>query len=182
MRKGIILAGGSGTRLWPLSRKSYPKQFVPLVGDATLFQAVARRLSGATDDFVFTRPMVLTNAMFRFIIAEGRARKGAVELIELFAAGGVDVQCQAQVLATARWPQFDPGRVKSGVKLFGHVRDGVDKSVDLEPHDFDGEHAGVLDQAVAARVGGVLAHAQIVTAAKHPKRQPKYPTRGWGSI
>ena len=34
----IILCGGSGSRLWPLSRKSYPKQFVPLVGDKTLFQ------------------------------------------------------------------------------------------------------------------------------------------------
>jgi hypothetical protein len=43
----VLLAGGSGTRLWPLSRKSYPKQFVPLVGEETLFQASARRLSGA---------------------------------------------------------------------------------------------------------------------------------------
>ena len=33
----VILAGGSGTRLWPLSRKSYPKQFVPLLGEGTLF-------------------------------------------------------------------------------------------------------------------------------------------------
>lgn len=66
----VILAGGSGTRLWPLSRNSYPKQFVPLLGDTTLFQAAAQRLSGETDRFAFTRPMVLTNACFRFIIAE----------------------------------------------------------------------------------------------------------------
>lgn len=72
----VILAGGSGTRLWPLSRKSYPKQFVPLVGDTTLFQAVARRLSGGTEYFTFARPMVLTNALFRFIIAEQLTQEG----------------------------------------------------------------------------------------------------------
>ena len=40
----VILAGGSGTRLWPLSRKSYPKQFSSLIGDKTLFQQTALRL------------------------------------------------------------------------------------------------------------------------------------------
>ncbi len=62
----VLLCGGSGTRLWPLSRKSYPKQFVPLVGDTTLFQATASRLSGPD----FDAPLVLTNAEFRFIVAE----------------------------------------------------------------------------------------------------------------
>ena len=42
----VILCGGSGSRLWPLSRKSYPKQFVPLVGDKTLFQNSSERLTG----------------------------------------------------------------------------------------------------------------------------------------
>ena len=60
----VILCGGSGTRLWPLSRQSYPKQFVPLMGDETLFQAAARRMAG------FAPPMVLTNADFRFIVTE----------------------------------------------------------------------------------------------------------------
>ena len=66
----VLLCGGSGTRLWPLSRKSYPKQFVPLVGEETLFQASAKRLSGDTDALGFAAPMVLTNADFRFIVAE----------------------------------------------------------------------------------------------------------------
>ena len=61
-----ILCGGSGTRLWPLSRKSYPKQFVPLLGSETLFQASARRLDGEG----YAPPTVLTNADFRFIVAE----------------------------------------------------------------------------------------------------------------
>ena len=67
-----ILCGGSGTRLWPLSRKSYPKQFVPLLSDETLFQASARRLAGG----VFAPPLVLTNADFRFIVTEQLAEIG----------------------------------------------------------------------------------------------------------
>ncbi len=72
----VILAGGSGTRLWPLSRKSYPKQFVPLLGEETLFRSVVRRLSGAGEGFAFGRPVVLTNAAFRFIVAEQLAQEG----------------------------------------------------------------------------------------------------------
>ena len=66
----VILCGGSGTRLWPLSRKSYPKQFVELMGEETLFQASARRMSGASDALSFRSPLVLTNADFRFIVTE----------------------------------------------------------------------------------------------------------------
>lgn len=66
----VLLCGGSGTRLWPLSRKSYPKQFVPLVGDETLFQASARRLYGKSGHLEFAAPVVLTNSDFRFIVVE----------------------------------------------------------------------------------------------------------------
>jgi len=67
-----ILCGGSGTRLWPLSRQSYPKQFVQLMGEETLFQASARRLSGPG----FAPPTVLTNSDFRFIVTEQLAGAG----------------------------------------------------------------------------------------------------------
>ena len=62
----VILAGGSGTRLWPLSRKSYPKQFSSLVGQDTLFQQAALRTRGTE----FNPPIVITNSDFRFIVAE----------------------------------------------------------------------------------------------------------------
>ena len=68
----VILCGGSGTRLWPLSRKSYPKQFSKLIGDQSLFQMSASRVSGDG----YARPMVLTNADFRFIVAEQLAELG----------------------------------------------------------------------------------------------------------
>ncbi|NAZ36701.1 mannose-1-phosphate guanylyltransferase/mannose-6-phosphate isomerase [Rubellimicrobium sp. CFH 75288] len=77
----ILLCGGSGTRLWPLSRKSFPKQFAPLLGEESLFQASARRLSGPG----FGHPVVVTAEPFRFIAAEQIAaagQPGAALLIE----------------------------------------------------------------------------------------------------
>lgn len=62
----LLLCGGSGTRLWPLSRKSYPKQFTRLTGETSLFQASALRLSGEG----FAAPIVITGADFRFIVTE----------------------------------------------------------------------------------------------------------------
>lgn len=72
----VLLCGGSGTRLWPLSRKCYPKQFVPLIGEETLFQATARRFSGGSAHIAFDRPVTLTNADFRFIVTEQLAEVG----------------------------------------------------------------------------------------------------------
>ena len=43
----VILTGGSGTRLWPASRKAYPKQFAPLIGDNSLYQEPLKRFSGS---------------------------------------------------------------------------------------------------------------------------------------
>jgi mannose-1-phosphate guanylyltransferase / mannose-6-phosphate isomerase len=63
----VILSGGSGTRLWPLSRKNLPKQFLPLAGDSTLFQqtvARAQTLPGAVS------PIVVCSEDHRFLVAE----------------------------------------------------------------------------------------------------------------
>lgn len=65
----VLLAGGSGTRLWPLSRKSYPKQFSNLVGDQSLFQQSALRLT-SSDKIKFAPPLTMTNSDFRFIVGE----------------------------------------------------------------------------------------------------------------
>ena len=65
----VLLAGGSGTRLWPLSRKSYPKQFSNLIGEETLFQSSAQRLT-SSKTLEFTPHIALTNSDYRFIIGE----------------------------------------------------------------------------------------------------------------
>jgi len=62
----VILCGGSGTRLWPLSRKSFPKQFTDILGEESLFQASARRFAGND----FADPVVVTGDGFRFIVSE----------------------------------------------------------------------------------------------------------------
>ena len=70
----VILCGGSGTRLWPASRESMPKQFTPLVDPATsTFQATVRRVA---DGRVFARPTVIASAESRFIVAEQLAQSG----------------------------------------------------------------------------------------------------------
>ena len=66
----VILCGGSGTRLWPLSRKSFPKQFVSLVGEDTLYQSSSKRLTGQVGEVAFQPPVIMTNSDFRFVVVE----------------------------------------------------------------------------------------------------------------
>ncbi|AJE48787.1 mannose-1-phosphate guanylyltransferase/mannose-6-phosphate isomerase [Celeribacter indicus] len=99
----VLLCGGSGTRLWPLSRKSYPKQFVRLVGEESLFQASARRLSGEG----FAPPAIVTGSDFRFIVLEQLAgveiAPGDV-LIEPEAKNTAAAICAAALTLEARAP------------------------------------------------------------------------------
>ncbi len=68
----VILSGGSGQRLWPLSRRSYPKQFLRFVGDTTLFQAAVERTVGPG----FAAPTVVASDEHRFVVAEQLAQRG----------------------------------------------------------------------------------------------------------
>lgn len=63
----VILSGGSGTRLWPLSRASYPKQFLALAGDRTLLQDTVLRLDGVAE---MQAPLLICNEEHRFLVAE----------------------------------------------------------------------------------------------------------------
>ncbi len=65
----ILLAGGSGTRLWPSSRKNFPKQFMQLTTNETLFQQSAQRVLGS-DGLKFNPHIIITNSQFRFIVVE----------------------------------------------------------------------------------------------------------------
>jgi mannose-1-phosphate guanylyltransferase/mannose-6-phosphate isomerase len=63
----VILSGGTGTRLWPLSRTHYPKQLQPLTSERSMLQETAVRVS---DDSLFGRPLIVASSEHRFIIAE----------------------------------------------------------------------------------------------------------------
>jgi mannose-1-phosphate guanylyltransferase/mannose-6-phosphate isomerase len=76
----VILCGGSGTRLWPLSRTGFPKQFLCLTGNESLFQQAAQRLSGLGDESVqISAPLIVTGEDHRFLATE-QLREIGIEL------------------------------------------------------------------------------------------------------
>src|SRR4249919_2764129 len=69
----VLLSGGSGTRLWPLSRESHPKQFLALAGDDTMLQATWQRVAPVAT----AAPIVVANEEHRFLVAEQLRQIGA---------------------------------------------------------------------------------------------------------
>ncbi|MCB1828863.1 MAG: mannose-1-phosphate guanylyltransferase/mannose-6-phosphate isomerase [Chromatiaceae bacterium] len=66
----VILSGGSGSRLWPLSREAYPKQFLPLLGSRSLLQATVQRIDGMNGAISLVDPLIVCNETHRFLVAE----------------------------------------------------------------------------------------------------------------
>lgn len=151
----VLLCGGSGTRLWPLSRKSYPKQFAPLVGDGSLFQASARRLAGAD----YHAPVIVTASDFRFIVTEQLAEIGidpSAVLIEPSSRNTAPA-----VLAAALWlSQSDP-----------------DALMLVAPSDHVVPDAAAFRAAVTAGIAAAMA-GQIVTFGI----RPGHPETGYGYL
>ena len=71
----VILTGGSGTRLWPASRRAYPKQFAPLLGRRSLYQGTLARFAGAD----YAAPLVMTGEEFRFMAVEQARAAGLID-------------------------------------------------------------------------------------------------------
>jgi len=69
----VILAGGSGTRLWPLSRQQYPKQYLPLIGENTMLQDTVLRLAELK---FLAEPIIICNSLHRFLVAEQMQKIG----------------------------------------------------------------------------------------------------------
>src|SRR5208282_4437432 len=69
----VIMCGGSGTRVWPESRESLPKQFIPLVGERSTFQTTLTTLENPA----FEKPVVISNIDYRFLIADQLREIGA---------------------------------------------------------------------------------------------------------
>ena len=151
----VLLCGGSGTRLWPLSRKSYPKQFSPLMGDESLFQASARRLSGPA----YAAPLVVTANDFRFIVTEQLDGAGITTGAVLIEPAGRDT-APAVLAAALHLAATDP----DGMML-------VAPSDHVIP-DTDDFNACVEAALPAARAG------QLVTFGISPDR----PETGYGYL
>jgi mannose-1-phosphate guanylyltransferase / mannose-6-phosphate isomerase len=103
----VILSGGAGTRLWPLSRELYPKQFLPLVGERTMIQETALRTAGLPD---VAAPIVVCNEAHRFLVAEQLRELGIspqailLEPVGRNTAPAVAVAALAALAAHARNP------------------------------------------------------------------------------
>lgn len=92
----VIMCGGAGTRMWPESRESLPKQFLSLFGDTTTFQSTAAMFA---DETAYARPIVLSNSAYRFTVAEQLKEIGAqaeivLEPVGRDSAAAVAVACE----------------------------------------------------------------------------------------
>jgi len=99
----FILCGGSGTRLWPLSREAFPKQFHRLTGAETLFQQTCRRLAGP----LFSDCTVLSNRRHRFLVAEQLDELGmatAKIVLEPVGRNTAPAACTAALMASEHDP------------------------------------------------------------------------------
>ncbi|MFC3149144.1 mannose-1-phosphate guanylyltransferase/mannose-6-phosphate isomerase [Piscinibacterium candidicorallinum] len=85
----VIMAGGSGTRLWPLSRAAYPKQFLAINGPQTLFQQAAVRVASlASDTQIVLEPLVVTNEEHRFMVLDQLREIGMAPMAVLLEPAG----------------------------------------------------------------------------------------------
>jgi mannose-1-phosphate guanylyltransferase / mannose-6-phosphate isomerase len=151
----VIMCGGSGTRVWPESRESLPKQFIPLIGDRSTFQSIIALLN---DPETFDTPVVITNYGYRFRVAEQLKDIGAEATILLEPERR---DSAAAVAAAVAWAaQSDPKTVVA-VLAADHVFKEGAKFVQL-----------CAQAAVAAAAG------EIVTFGV----TPDHPATGYGYI
>ncbi len=106
----VILSGGSGTRLWPLSRELYPKQLLPLVGKGTMLQETLARLSGVEH---VAEPIVVCNESHRFLVAEQLLEVGAKPQAILLEPCGRNTAPAVAIAAMAAVTQAQPSQSKS---------------------------------------------------------------------
>jgi len=152
----VILSGGSGTRLWPLSRETYPKQFLKLTGERSLIQETAQRVPPAAG---FLPPLVIANESHRFLVSEQLAEIGVGSpriVLEPVGRNSAPAVAIAALIAA----EADPETIVLVLAADAHIADAA------------GFRDAIHKAAVAARLG------RIVTLGMDPTR----PETGYGYI
>lgn len=140
----VILSGGTGTRLWPLSREGYPKQFWPLASDRPMLVETASRAEGPG----FAPPMVVCNEAHRFLVAEQLRGRGARIVLEPAGRNSGPAIAAAALLAE----EASPGTV-----MWIMAADSAIK-------DLPALHAALTQAAAAARAGRIVTFGMAPTA------------------
>src|SRR5678815_2413477 len=122
----VILSGGSGTRLWPLSRELYPKQLLPLVGKGTMLQETLARLAGVAD---VGAPLVVCNESHRFLVAEQLLERGIQAQAILLEPVGRNTAPAVAIAAMAAVAEAPAGRAQSDPVLLILPADHVIRDV-----------------------------------------------------
>jgi mannose-1-phosphate guanylyltransferase/mannose-6-phosphate isomerase len=152
----LIVCGGSGTRLWPASRASRPKQFLPLFGDLSTFQETARRVSDAS---LFGRPVIITNQDHRFLVAD--------QLLQIGVEADILLESEAR----------DSGPAIAAGTAYIAQRDGADTLVlslaaDHRVRDVEGFRAACSAARRGAEMNAIVTFGVV----------PDQPATGYGYI
>lgn len=148
----VILSGGTGTRLWPLSREGYPKQFWPLASDRPMLVETAARAEGPG----FAPPMIVCNEAHRFLVAEQLRGRGARIVLEPAGRNSGPAIAAAALLAE----EAGPGTVMWIMAADSAIR------------DVPALHAALAQAAAAARAGRIVTFGMA----------PSAPETGYGYI
>ncbi|HWT07990.1 MAG TPA: mannose-1-phosphate guanylyltransferase/mannose-6-phosphate isomerase [Roseomonas sp.] len=140
----VILSGGTGTRLWPLSREGYPKQFWPLASDLPMLEETAARAEGPG----YLPPMVVCNEAHRFLVAEQLRGRGARIVLEPAGRNSAPAIAAAALLAE----EAGPGTVMWIM------------AADSAVTDLPALHAALAQAAAAARAGRIVTFGMKPTA------------------
>src|ERR1700744_3431798 len=135
----VILSGGAGSRLWPLSRKALPKQLLPLAGANTMIQETAARVQGAG----FAAPIVISGQEHRFLIAEQLRTSGVTGARIILEPAGRNT-APAAAVAALKIMEDDPNALML-LMPSDHV-----------VADVKSFHAAVATAAEAARCGALV--------------------------
>ena len=153
----VILAGGQGTRLWPMSRAARPKQFLSLTGAASQFQKTLERVG---DPEIYAPAVIMTNAEYRFIVAEQAADLQA-------AIAGILLEPVARNTAVAIAAATSYVSNRFGPHAILHILPS-DHEVDID----EGYHVAVRQAKEAAAAGDLVTFGLV----------PTHPETGYGYI